>query len=74
MSEKAFTEEQSVQIICELIRSTPLADNFPKFGAAQGVEEMSRDVFSGLFATQLRELHAALTAPVAPEENATSPV
>lgn len=72
MSEKAFTEEQSVQIICALINSSPLAENFPEFGATQGVEEMSRDVFSGLFATQLRELHAALTEPVECVEDSPS--
>ena len=72
MSEKAFSEEQSVQIICALINSTHLAKHFPEFGTTQGVEEMNRDVFSGVYATHLRELHAALTAPVEGVEQSPS--
>lgn len=64
MIEKAFTDEQSVQIICALIQSTPLAKSFPNYGAISREENMWRDVFSSEFAQQLRELHASLTAHV----------
>lgn len=63
MAEKAFTDEQSVQVICSLIRSGKIFVENGKemLGMAVDEKEMSRDVALGLIASQLRELHFLLT-------------
>ena len=71
---KAFTDEESVKIICALVASPVLMEDMPKFMCRGDEDEMLEYKLTlSSFADALRRLHFELTRPPSPAGVAAEP-